>query len=90
MDFRKEFLVKPGEKIKLKEIDPDKTYGIEKNEETLREIAANSAELAELQYKLYSEGKRSLLIVLQGMDAAGKDGVINHVLAPLNPQGCRV
>lgn len=90
MDFRKEFQVKPGEKIKLKEIDPDKTYGIEKNEETLREIAANSAELAELQYKLYSEGKRSLLIVLQGMDAAGKDGVINHVLAPLNPQGCRV
>ena len=89
MDFRREFLVKPGEKVRLDKIDPDKTFGVDKNEETLKETAANSAELAELQYKLYSEGRRSLLIVLQGMDAAGKDGVINHVLAPLNPQGCR-
>ncbi|MDR0932394.1 MAG: polyphosphate kinase 2 family protein [Victivallales bacterium] len=90
MDFRKEFFAKPGKEFKLAEIDADKTFGVDKSDKTLKETAANSAELAELQYQLYSEGKRSLLIVLQGMDAAGKDGVINHVLAPLNPQGCRV
>ena len=89
MDFRKKLVVKPGDKVKLDKIDPDETYGVENNKELEKETAENGAELARLQYRLYAEGKRSLLVVLQGMDAAGKDGVINHVLAFLNPQGCR-
>jgi PPK2 family polyphosphate:nucleotide phosphotransferase len=49
-----------------------------------------SKQIRALQYKLYAEGKQSLLIVLQGLDAAGKDGVIRHVLGMMNPQGCTV
>ena len=90
MDLRKELMVSPGEKVDLGRIDPAGTFGFGKDDEILKETAGNSAELAKLQFDLYAEGKRSLLVVLQGMDAAGKDGVINHVLAPLNPQGCRV
>ncbi len=89
MDFSKKFIVKPGDKVKLDKIDPDENLGIAKDDDVLKQIADNGAELAKLQFELYAENKRSLLIVLQGMDAAGKDGVINHVLAPLNPQGCR-
>jgi len=51
------------------------------------ELARHTASLAQLQYKLYAENKRSLLIVLQGFDAAGKDGVIHHVISGTNPQG---
>ncbi len=90
MKFRKEFLVKPGSKVDLSKVDPAYTMDYSKGDDVDREIAAAVAELAEWQFKLSAEGKRSLLIVLQGMDAAGKDGVINHVLAHLNPQGCRV
>lgn len=89
MDFRKKLAVTPGEKVRLDKFDPAETFGIGKNDGTLKEIGENGAELAKLQYRLYAEGKRSLLIVLQGMDAAGKDGVINHVFSFLNPQGCR-
>lgn len=90
MDFRTNLIVKPGEKVKLDKIDPAETYGFDKDGKNEKEIAENGAELAKLQYRLYAEGRRSLLVVLQGLDAAGKDGVINHVLAFLNPQGCRV
>jgi len=89
MDFRRKLVVKPGEKVKLDRIDPAETCQVEKDGKTEMETADNGAELAKLQYRLYAEGRRSLLVVLQGLDAAGKDGVINHVLAFLNPQGCR-
>ena len=46
--------------------------------------------IAELQQRLYAEGKRALLIILQGMDTSGKDGTVRHVLSGVNPQGCRV
>ncbi len=48
------------------------------------------AELRRLQYRLYAENRRAVLVILQAMDAAGKDGVVRHVFAGLNPQGCRV
>jgi polyphosphate kinase 2 (PPK2 family) len=53
-------------------------------------LADDLKSLAELQQRLYAAGRWALLIVLQGMDAAGKDGVINHVMTGLNPQGCNV
>jgi PPK2 family polyphosphate:nucleotide phosphotransferase len=90
MNFRHEFEVKPGSRVKLSKIDPDNTLGIKKKKDVIDIIARNKQKLAELQYKLYAENKQSLLIVLQALDAGGKDGTINHVLAPMNPQGCRV
>ncbi|MCP3968624.1 MAG: polyphosphate kinase 2 family protein [Lentisphaerae bacterium] len=90
MDYRKKFLVKPGSKVNLNKIDPDFTDVYENKEEALEQLEQNTAKLAELQYKLYSENKQSLLIVLQAMDAGGKDGTIKHVMGPMNPQSCRV
>src|ERR1700716_2891448 len=55
-----------------------------------RILAADVKRLSDLQERLYAENKWALLIVLQGMDAAGKDGVISHVMSGVNPQGCDV
>lgn len=90
MDFRKQFRVKPGEKVKLSKVDPDFVGDWSDKEAAKERTQENAALLADLQYQLYSENRRSLLIILQAMDAGGKDGTINHVLAPMNPQGCRV
>ena len=90
MDFRKKFFVTPHVKFKLANIDPAYTGAFESHESVGAEIARHTASLALLQYRLYAEGKRSLLIVLQGLDAAGKDGVIRHVISGTNPQGVKV
>lgn len=90
MDYRKKFVVKPGSKFKISGIDPDHTGGFANKKEAMEKLQENREKLAKLQYQLYSESRQSLLIVLQAMDAGGKDGTINHVLAPMNPQGCRV
>jgi PPK2 family polyphosphate:nucleotide phosphotransferase len=90
MDFRKAFRVEPGSRVKLDRIDPADTAGIKNKKAALKRIEQCKQQLTELQYKIYAEGTQSLLIVLQAMDAGGKDGTINHVLAPMNPQGCRV
>ncbi len=90
MDFRKKFLVPPGSKIKLADIDPAFTGKHASHETAMPEIARHVESLAKLQYKLYAESRRSLLIVLQGLDAAGKDGVIRHVISGTNPQGVNV
>lgn len=54
------------------------------------QLKQNVGELAALQYRLYAENRRAVLIILQGMDAAGKDGLIRHVMSGINPQGCDV
>jgi PPK2 family polyphosphate:nucleotide phosphotransferase len=76
-----------GKKLKLKDIRTDEGHD---QEETEAETAAFGEELAELQARLYAEGKQSLLVVLQARDAGGKDGTIKHVFAPINPQGVKV
>jgi PPK2 family polyphosphate:nucleotide phosphotransferase len=83
------FQVAPGTKIDLGKIDPGFTNGEEK-EPAEEKFKKQAKDLCDLQYLLYAEGKQSLLIVLQGMDAAGKDGAINHVLGAMNPQGTRI
>ena len=83
------FMIKPGKKVKLSRIDPEDTHGISK-EAAGDHLARNIEKLSLLQYLLYAEGKRSLLVVLQGIDAGGKDGTIRHVMSGLNPQGVRV
>jgi PPK2 family polyphosphate:nucleotide phosphotransferase len=85
-----QLIIEPGTKIKLSAIDPASTGGIKSKEEALLKLEKNLDRLAVLQHLLYAEGTRGLLIVLQGIDAAGKDGTIRNVMTGLNPQGCRV
>src|SRR5580692_8944409 len=85
----RELIVKPGAKIKLDEIDPGDTLGYDKKDAD-EHLTKNLDQLCALQYMLYAEGKRSLLVVLQGIDAGGKDGTIKHVMSGLNPQGVSV
>ncbi len=83
-------VVKPGSKIKLRDIDPGFHGHHKSHEEAAQDILSHIQKMDQLQYRMYAEKKHSLLIVLQGLDAAGKDGVIRHVLTGLNPAGCRV
>ncbi len=90
MDYRKRLVVEPGSKVKLKAIDPA-YHGKHEDEESAKaELAKEVARLTGLQYRLYAEKKHALLIVLQGIDAAGKDGTVWHVLTAMNPQGTTV
>lgn len=90
MDFAKTCRVKPGTKIDLDHFDPEwKPDKIDRNEAASL-VAGLTKRLIDLQNVMYAEGTRSLLIVLQGRDAAGKDGTIRKVFGPVNPQGCRV
>jgi PPK2 family polyphosphate:nucleotide phosphotransferase len=82
-------IVEPGSIPRLEKVDADNTFGFEKAA-AADKLAKNLERLSELQYLLYAEAKRSVLIVLQGIDAAGKDGTIRHVMTGLNPQGVRV
>jgi PPK2 family polyphosphate:nucleotide phosphotransferase len=90
MTYRKRFGVAPGSKVDLSKIDAGFKDQHETHQDALAEIEAHNQKLHDLQYLMYAEDKRSLLIVLQGRDAAGKDGTINHVLGAMNPQGCSV
>jgi len=90
MKFSEELLAKPGKKVKLADWDPEDTLGWEKDGKMKRSTAKAIERIDKLQYLLYAEHKRTLLIVLQGLDAAGKDGTIRHVMAGVNPQGCTV
>jgi PPK2 family polyphosphate:nucleotide phosphotransferase len=85
----KELLVRPGARIKLSDCDPSGTHGVDKSDGE-RQLQKNLDRLSVLQYLLYAEAKRSLLVVLQGIDAGGKDGTIRHVMSGLNPQGVHV
>ena len=85
----KRFRVDRPKSFKLAEFDPAETAGFKKPKaETI--VKAHAERLGELQERLYAEDRWSLLIILQGVDAAGKDGVIKRVMADLNPQGCAV
>jgi PPK2 family polyphosphate:nucleotide phosphotransferase len=90
MKYSEMFQVKSGEKIKLAKIDPDFTDGFKDSDDVDDKTKKYTERLRSLQYDLYAEGKRSLLICLQGLDAAGKDGTIDHVLGAMDPQGTRV
>jgi PPK2 family polyphosphate:nucleotide phosphotransferase len=89
-NFSKELIATPGKQVKLDKWDPEDTLGWDKNHKMKASLEKTIEKLDGLQYLLYAEHKRALLIVLQGLDAAGKDGTIRHVMAGVNPQGCRV
>ena len=85
------YLIKPGEKIDLKKRQPDDlTYFEDDKQQGKLALAKLNARLEELQEKLYAEHKHKVLIVLQAMDAGGKDGTIRHVFDGVNPQGVKV
>ncbi len=88
-DLSKALMASPGSKTRLKKIDPDETHGFDKKE-SAGLLAKNIKQLSVLQYMLYAEARRSVLIVLQGIDAGGKDGTIRHVMSGMNPQGVTV
>lgn len=89
-NYAKEFIVRTGSNLKLKHFDPDEHGQYLSHEEAGPQIKKYLEKLNELQYLMYAENKHSLLIILQGLDGAGKDGVIRHVLTAMNPQGCVV
>ena len=85
----RELIVRPGRRIRLAEIDPADTHGAKK-QQAEQHFAKDRDRLSVLQYLLYAEARRALLVVLQGIDAGGKDGTIRHVMSGLNPQGVTV
>jgi PPK2 family polyphosphate:nucleotide phosphotransferase len=82
--------VEPGEAARLAERDAGSRCGLDGKEEAAELVAQWIERLSELQNRLWAEAQRSVLIVLQGMDASGKDGTIRRVFTGVNPQGCRV
>ena len=82
-------LVKPGQRIDLANYDCGNTFG-RKKPDGQSDLAANLVKLAGLQERLYAESKHAVLIVLQGIDAAGKDGTIGVIAGAFNPQGTPV
>src|SRR5437879_3914386 len=92
------FRVKPGDKVRLRGWDPAwagtkqmrKLRGDQLKREAQKIIKRNLERMADAQELLWATDKYALLVVLQGMDASGKDGVIKHVMRGLNPQGCQV
>jgi len=80
--------VEPGTKVRLDDFNPDYSAGLKKKDDEVKQRRqAALARIYELQEMLWAEGRQALLIVLQAMDAGGKDGTIRHVMRGLNPQG---
>jgi PPK2 family polyphosphate:nucleotide phosphotransferase len=88
MNLEKRFRVPPNG-VRLADRDPADVAGLDKDKGK-KQREADLARLAELQERLYAEGRQALLVLFQAMDAAGKDGTINHVMSGLNPQGVSV
>jgi len=86
-NFSDDFLVKG--KVSIKKISTEYKGKLTK-EEGVQLLIAEKEKLRELQEKLYADGSKSLLVILQAMDAAGKDSLIEHVFGGVNPQGCNV
>ena len=84
------FRVEDGKKFRLKDIDPGDTAGLKSKEQAEEWLAKGVQWLSDLQGKLYADGRWAVLLIFQAMDAAGKDGVIKHVMWGVNPQGCEV
>ena len=88
--FAKPYRVDQGKKFRLKSYDPADTAKLHSRERAEELLAKGIARMAELQDKLYAQDRWGLLLIFQAMDAAGKDGVIKHVMSGVNPQGCQV
>jgi len=82
--------VRPGSHVRLARIDPGDTGGHRDEEAAREQLVADIERLAKLQDRLYAECRHAVLVVLQGLDTAGKDGTVKHVMRGLNPSACEV
>jgi PPK2 family polyphosphate:nucleotide phosphotransferase len=91
-DVVDKYRVTNGKRFRLKDYNPGDTFGLGSEFKGISSklLEASAKEMAVLQDKLYAQDRWSMLIILQAMDAAGKDGTIKHVMSGINPQGCRV
>jgi PPK2 family polyphosphate:nucleotide phosphotransferase len=84
------YCITGGKKFRLKDFDPADAGGIKSKKAAEGMLEQSSLMLAEMQERLYAQDVWALLLIFQGMDAAGKDGAIKHVMSGINPQGCDV
>ena len=78
-------------RFRLADVDPADSFGLDiEKDEARTMLAEGTKRLAELQERLYAQDRWTLLVILQGVDTAGKDGVIEHVMSGVNPQGCQI
>ena len=89
-ELARRYRITDGEAFHLADIDPGDRGGIRSKQKAAAALVAGVQRLAELQEKLYAQDRWALLVILQAMDAAGKDGTIKHVMSGVNPQGCEV
>ncbi len=89
-EFSKPYRVDNGSKFRMKDFDPADSSGVKSKKVAEKELPRGIERLSDLQDKLYAQDKWAILLVFQAMDAAGKDGVIKHVMSGVNPQGCQV
>ena len=90
-DILKRYRIRKGAGFKLADIDPGDTCGIDIEKAEAKTLLAEGVQrLAALQDRLYADHTYSILLVLQGLDTSGKDGLIKHVMSGVNPQGCEV
>ena len=90
MDYRKRLSVDPDHPLRLRHVDPDYKGEHESADKAKAETERFRAKLSHQQALMYAERKHAVLVVLQGMDASGKDGTVNHVFTALSPQGATV
>jgi len=89
-DFSKPYRVDDGKKFRLKDFAPDDTSGVKSRKQAEKVLPLGIERMVDLQGKLYAQDRWAILLIFQAMDAAGKDGVIKHVMSGVNPQGCQV
>src|SRR5215813_3957324 len=86
----KPYRISDGDKFRLKYVDPEDTGDFCSEEHASELLKKGISRLTDLQDKLYAQDNWAVLIILQAIDAAGKDGIVKHVMSGLNPQGCQV
>src|SRR5271156_2152084 len=89
-DFSKPYRVEDGRKFRLKDFDSADSGRVKSKKHAEKELPRGVERLSDLQDKLYAQDRWAILLIFQAMDAAGKDGVIKHVMSGVNPQGCQV
>jgi len=90
LKLKSDFLVKPHREVRLSKFSTDAHPGIKDSATAEEVLEKHRKRLDDLQSVFYAAQTRALLIVLQGMDTAGKDGTIRHIFSGINPQGCQV
>jgi len=90
MKIKSKYIVQPGSKVRLSRLKTDEDGGFHSKEAAAAVLVKHREQLAGLQEVLWASRRKALLIVLQGMDTAGKDVTINHIFSGVNPQGCDV